>query len=176
MNAHANQQGTTAECPHHGIESSSRHLDFGGPSTAEREVLPTLVQPSHDSASNQVDLMDITKGTKQVPPQSPPLLQFEVTAANIQAIQLICHLMARIERSDALNKCNHNELNLLQQKVEEKNHIIVQKDAIIAERDGTINSHLSTIATLSAQLCELRLAHFQQRLNETQSRQHGNIC
>ena len=83
-------------------------------------VLPTQVQPSRASASNQADLMDIMKGREQVPAQIPPQLEFEVTVANIQAIQLICHLTAMIERSDALNKHNHNELNLLQQKVEAK--------------------------------------------------------
>ena len=153
--------------------SSSCYLDFGRPSTAERAVLPTQVQPSHASTSNKTDLMDITEGTEQAPTQSPPPLQSEVTTAGIQSIQLICHLMATIEQFDALNKCNHNELNLLQQKVEEKDHIIVQKNAIIAERDGTINSHLSTIATLTAQLYELYLAHSQQQMNETQSRQHS---
>ena len=118
MNAYANEQGTIAERPPHGSASSSHHLDFGGPSTAKHAVLPT-------NASNQTDLMDITEGTEQVSAQSPPPLQSEVTAADIQAIQLIRHLTATIERSDALNKRNYNELNLLQQKVEEKDQIIV---------------------------------------------------
>ena len=69
--------------------------------------------------------------------------------AGIQAIQLIHHLKATIERSVTLNKRDQNELNLLQQKVEEKDQINIQKDAIIAERDSTINSHLFTIATLT---------------------------
>ena len=51
--------------------------------------------------------------------------------------------------------------------------MIVQKDTIILERDGTINSHLSTIATLTAQLSELGLACSQQQMNETQSHQHS---
>ena len=87
--------------------------------------------------------MDISKDTEQVTAQNPPLLQSEVRTADIQAIKVILHLTATIERFDALNKCNQNESNLLQRKVEEK-------DAIIAERDGTINSHLSTIVILTA--------------------------
>ena len=65
LDAHANQQGTTAECPPHNTTSSSRHLEFGGLSTTKRAVLPTQKQPSH--ASNQTDLMGIMEGTKQVP-------------------------------------------------------------------------------------------------------------
>ena len=41
------------------------------------------------------------------------------------------------------------------------------------ERDGTINSQLSIIATLTTQLSELCLAHSQKRINETQSCQHS---
>ena len=78
------------------------------------------MQPSRTSASNQANLMDIMEGTEQVPAQIPPLLESEVRAADIQAIQLIRHFTATIERSDALNKHNHNKLNLLQQKIEEK--------------------------------------------------------
>ena len=74
LDAYANQQGTTAECPPRSIASSSHHLDFGGPSIAKRALLPTQVHSSRASASNQADLMDITEGTEQVPAQSPPPL------------------------------------------------------------------------------------------------------
>ena len=160
------------ERPPHGTVPSPRHLDFEGPCTVGRADLPTPVQPSRTSASNQTDLIDITEGTEQVPARNPPPLEFEIRAASIQVIQLIRHLTAMIKQSDALNKCNHNELNLLQQKVEEKDQIIVQKDGIIAERDGTVNSHLSMIATLIAQLFELHLVRSQQQINEIQSYQH----
>ena len=69
--AHTNQQGTMAERPPHATVSFSRHLDFEGLSTIERAVLSAQVQPSHASASNQADLIDITEGMEQVPTQSP---------------------------------------------------------------------------------------------------------
>ena len=126
--AHANEQGTMIERPPHGTVSSFHHLDFGRPSIVERAVLPTQVQRSCASASNQADLMDITEGIEQVSAHNPPPFEFEIRAANIQALRLIRHLMATIERSDALNKCKHNKLNLLQQKIEQKDQIIFQKD------------------------------------------------
>ena len=157
----------------HSTTSSSCHLDFGKPSIIERAILPTQVQPPCASASNQADLMDITEDMEQVTAQNPLPLESEVRATSIQAIQLICHLTATIEWSDALNKRNQNELNLLQQKVKEKDQIIVQKDAIIVETDGTINSHLSTIATLIAQISKFHLTRSQQQTNEAQSRRHS---
>ena len=39
-----------------------------------------------------------------------------------------------VEWSDALNHRNQYELNLLQQKVDERDQLIVQKDATIAEK------------------------------------------
>ena len=53
-----------------------------------------------------------------------------------------------VERSYVLNKHNHYELNLLQQKVDDNDQFIIEKDAIIAEKDGAINTYHSTITTL----------------------------
>ena len=66
-----------------------------------------------------------------------------------EAIRLIQHLIGMVERSDALNQHNQYELNLLQRKVDERDQLIVQKDATIAEKDGAINTHLSMIASLT---------------------------
>ena len=81
-----------------------------------------------------------------------------------------------VERSDALNKHNQNELNLLQQKVDEKDQLIVEKDAIIAEKDGSINTYHSTIATLTQQLAELRLVSSMEVRNATESTPHSDAA
>ena len=75
-----------AEHPLHGTTSSSRYLDYGGPSNAERAVLPNQVQPPHASTSNKTNLMEITEDTKQVTAQNPALPMSEVRAASTQAI------------------------------------------------------------------------------------------
>ena len=79
-----------------------------------------------------------------------------------------------VERTDALNQRNQYELNLLQQKVEERDQLIVEKDATIAEKDGAINTYLSTIATLTQQLAKLRLVHSTEERNATESASHSD--
>ena len=74
-----------------------------------------------------------------------------------------------IEQTDALNKRNQYKLNLLQRKVDEKDQLIVGKDATIAEKDGAINTYRSTIATLTQQLAELRL------VRSTEERMQQNL-
>ena len=74
-----------------------------------------------------------------------------------------------VERSDALNQCNQYKLNLFQQKVDERDQLIVQKDATIAEKDGAINAYLSTIASLTQQVAELRLVRSTEERNATES-------
>ena len=74
-----------------------------------------------------------------------------------------------VERSDALNQRNQYELNLLQQKVDERDQLIVQKDATIAEKDGTINTYLSMITSLTQQGAELCLVHSTKERNATES-------
>ena len=77
-----------------------------------------------------------------------------------------------VERIDALNKRNQYELNLLQQKVDERDQLIHEKDATIAEKDGAINTYSSTIATFTQQLAELCLVRSTEERNATESAPH----
>ena len=79
------------------------------------------------------DTNEISGDIEQVMAQNPPCPVPKIRILGNKAIQFIRHLTSMVERSDALNKHNQNELNLLQQKVDEKNQLIVEKDAIIAE-------------------------------------------
>ena len=81
-----------------------------------------------------------------------------------------------VERSDALNKCNHYELDLRQRKIDEKDQLIVEKDAIIAEKDGAINTYYSTITTLIQQLTELCLVRSMEERNAIESVPHSNVA
>ena len=89
-----------------------------------------------------------------------------------EAIRLVQHLTGMVEWSDALNQRNQYELNLLQQKVDERDQLIVQKDATIAEKDGAINAYLSTIASLTQDVAELRLVRSTEERNATESAPH----
>ena len=84
-----------------------------------------------------------------------------------KAIRLVQHLTGMVEQSDALNQHNQYELNLLQRKVDERDQLIVQKDATIAEKDGAINTYVSTIASLTQQIAELRLVRSTEERNAT---------
>ena len=85
-------------------------------------VLPDVpkVQPLCISTFTHQDSMEITENTQQVTTQNLAPIESKVRAARTQAIQVIRHLMGMMERNEALNKPNQNELNLLQQKVDEK--------------------------------------------------------
>ena len=106
--------------------------------------------------------------------QNPPRPVLEIREVHTEAIQLIQNLTGMVERSDALNQRNQYELNLLQQKVDERNQLIVQKDATIAEKDGAINTYLSTITSLTQQVAELRLVHLIEERNATESAPHSD--
>ena len=56
----------------------------------------------------------ISGDIEQVMAQNPPCLTSEIREIGTEAIQLIQHLTGMVERSDALNKRNQYELNLLQ--------------------------------------------------------------
>ena len=77
---------------------------------------------------------------EQATAQNPPRPAPEIREVNTEAIRLVQHLTGMVERSDALNQRNQYELNLLQRKVDERDQLIVQKDATIAEKDGAINT------------------------------------
>ena len=67
-------------------------------------------------------------------------------------------------------------MNLLQQKVDEKDQLIVEKDATIAEKDGAINTYCSTIATLTQQLAKLCLVRSTKERNATESVPHLDVA
>ena len=108
--------------------------------------------------------------------QNPPRTAPEIREVDTKAIRLIQHLTGMVERSDALNQRNQYELNLLQRKVDERDQLIVEKDATSVEKDGAINTYLSTIATLTQQLAELRLVRSTEERNATESAPHSNAA
>ena len=160
--------GTMAEPPP--VPSTSvipRALNFEGPRTGDHGVpkVASQVQPPPTAMPIHVDPIDIIQDapnrpgarpinaiggdTEQATAQNPPRPAPEIREVGTEAIRLIQHLTGMVERSDALNQCNQYELNLLQRKVDERDQLIVQKDATIAEKDGAINTYLSTIVTLT---------------------------
>ena len=163
----AASHGIMAERPPMASTSIARQLNFEGPRNEEHGVLEdaSQVQPPPTATSIHVDPMEIVDATpncpdtcptieisgdtEQVMAQNPPHPAPEIRKVGSEAIRLIQHLIGMVERSDALNKRNHNELNLLQRKVDEKDQLIVEKDAIIVEKNGAINTYRSTIATLT---------------------------
>ena len=88
-----------------------------------------------------------------------------------EAIRLVQDLTGMVERSDALNQCNQYKLNLLQRKVDERDQLIVQKDATIA-----INTYLSRIASLTQQVAELCLVRSTEEKNATDSAPHSDAA
>ena len=172
----------------------ARALNFEGPRTGEHGVLEVVsqVQPPPTTMPVHVDPMDIVEAapncpsarpintisgdTKQVTAQNPPRLALVIREIGTEAIQLIQHLIGIVERTDALNKHNQYELNLLQRKVDERDQLIVEKDATIAENDGAINTYRSTIAILIQQLAELRLVRSTEERNATGSTPHSDAA
>ena len=110
--------------------SIARTLNFEGPRTGEHGVLAdaSQVQPPSTATSVHVDPIDIVEVAPNCPgarptnvisgdsvmAQNPPCPALEIREVGTEAIRLIQHLTGMIERSDALNKRNHYELNLLQ--------------------------------------------------------------
>ena len=67
-------------------------------------------------------------------------------------------------------------MNLLQQKVDERDQLIVEKDATIVEKGGAINTYRSMIATLTQQLAELCLVRSTEERNATKSTPHSDAA
>ena len=171
-----------------------RALDFEGPRTGHHGVpeVGSHVQPPPTAMTVHVDPMDIIQDapnrsgarpinaiggdTEQEKAQNPPRPTPEIREVGTEAIRLIQHLTGMVERSDALNHRNQYELNLLQQKVEERDQLLVQKDATIAENNGAINNYLSTIASLTQQVAELRLVRSTEERNATESAPHSDAA
>ena len=114
--------------------------------------------------------------TEQATAQNSPCPALEIREVGTEAIRLIQHLTGMVERSDALSHRNQYELNLLQQKVDERDQLIVQKDATIAKNNGAINTYLSTIASLTQQVAELRLVRSTEERNATESAPHSDAA
>ena len=170
--------------------SIANQLNFERPCNVEYRVLEdaSQVQPPPTAMSVHAHPMEIIDATpnppsarptneissdsEQMMAQNPPCPAPKIREVGSEAIRLICHLTGMVEWSDALNKRNQNELNLLQQKVDEKDQLIVEKNAIIAEKDGVINTYRSTIVTLIEQLAKLRLVRSIEVRNATESTPH----
>ena len=169
-------------------------LNFEGPRTRDHGApeVASPVQPPSTATPIHIDPMDIVQDapnrpgarpinaiggdTKQATTQNPPCPALEIREIGTEAIQLIQHLTGMVERTDALNQRNQYELNLLQQKVEERDQLMVEKDATIAENDGAINTYLSTIASLTQQLAELCLVRSTEERNATESAPHSDAA
>ena len=186
--------GTMAELPVPSTSVIRRALNFERPRTRDHGVLEvgSHVQPPPIATPIHVDPMDIIQDaphrpdacpinaiggdTKQATAQNPPRPAPEIKEVATEAIRLIQHLTSMVERSDALNQRNQYELNLLQRKVDERDQLIVQKDATIAEKDGAINNYLSTIASLTQQVAELCLVHSTEERNATEFAPHSDAA
>ena len=187
--------GTMAEPPP--VPTTSvipQTLNFEGPRTGDHGVpeVASQVQPPSIAMPVHVDPMDIihdppncsgarpinaiSGDTKQATAQNPPCPAPEIREVGTEAIRLIQHLTGMVEWTDALNQRNQYELNLLQLKVDERDQLIVQKDATITKKDGAINTYLSMIATLTQQLAELCLVHSTEERNATESVPHSNVA
>ena len=60
--------------------------------------------------------------------------------------------------------------------MDKRDQFIVQKDATIAEKDGAINAYLSTIASLTQEVAELRLVRSIEERNATESASHSDAA
>ena len=144
-----------------------RALDFKAPHTGP--VDPMDITQDAPNRLGAPPNTAIGGDTEQATAQNPPHPATEIREVGTEAIRLVQHLIGMVERSDALNQRNQYELNLLQQKVDERDQLIVQKDATIAEKDGAINAYLSTIASLTQQVAKLRLVRSTEERNATES-------
>ena len=158
---------TMVEPHEHGTSVIRRALDFEAPRTGPAN--PMDITQDAPNRSGAPPNTAIGGDTEQATAQNPPRPATEIREVGTEAIQLVQHLTGMVERSDALNQRNQYELNLLQQKVDERDQLIVQKDATIAEKDGAINAYLSTIASLTQQVAELCLVRSTEETNATES-------
>ena len=186
--------GTMAEPPVPSTSVIRRALDFEGLRTGHHGVseVDSHVQPPPTATTVLVDPMDIIQDApnrsgarpinaigediEQATTQNPPHLAPEIREVGTEAIRLVQQLTGMVERSDALNQRNQYDLNLLQRKVDERDQLIVQKDATIAEKDGAINTYLSMIASLTQQIAELRLVRSTEERNATESAPHSDAA
>ena len=60
--------------------------------------------------------------------------------------------------------------------MDERDQLIVQKDATIVEKDGAINAYLSTIASLTQEVAELCLVRSTEERNATESAPHSDAA
>ena len=158
---------TMVEPHEHGTSVIQRALDFEAPRTGPAD--PMDITQDAPNRSGAPPNTAIGGDMEQATAQNPPRPVTEIREVGTEAIRLVQHLTGMVERSDALNQRNQYELNLLQQKVDERDQLIVQKDATIAEKDGAINAYLSTIASLIQQVAELRLVRSTEERNATES-------
>ena len=186
--------GTMAEPPVPNTSVIQLALNFEGPRIGHHGVpeVDSYVQPPPSAMPVHVDPMDIIQdtsnrpgacpgnaiagNTEQAMAQNPPRSAHEIREVGTEAIRLIQHLTSMVERSYALNQCNQYKLNLLQRKVDESDQLIVQKDATIAEKDGAINTYLSTTASLTQQVAELCLVLSTEERNATESAPHSDAA
>ena len=166
--------GTMAEPPMPSTSMIRRALDFEGPRTGPVDPMDIIQDAPNRSGARSNTA--IGGDTEQATAQNPPRPATEIREVGTAAIQLVQHLTGMVEQSDALNQRNQYELNLLQQKVDERDQLIVQKDATIAEKDGAINAYLSTIASLTQEVAELRLVRSTEERNATESAPHSDAA
>ena len=149
-------------------------LDFEGPRTGPVDPMDIVQDAPNRSGAHSNTA--IGGDTEQAAAQNPPRPATESREVGTEAIRLVQHLTSMVEQSDALNQRNQYELNLLQQKVDERDQLIVQKDATIAEKDGAINAYLSTIASLTQEVPELRLVRSTEERNAIESAPHSDAA
>ena len=166
--------GTMVEPPVPSTSVIQRALDFEGPRTGPIDPMDIIQDAPNRSGARPNTA--IGGDTEQATAQNPPRPATEIREVGTKAIRLVQHLTGMVEQSDALNQRNQYELNLLQQKVDERDQLIVQKDATIAEKDGAINTYLSTIASLTQQVAELRLVLSIEERNATESAPHSDAA
>ena len=95
-----------------------RALNFEGPCTGP--VDPMDITQDAPNRSGAPPNTAIGGDTKQATAQNPSRPATEIREVGTEAIRLVQHLTGMVERSDALNQRNQYELNLLQQKVDER--------------------------------------------------------
>ena len=100
-----------------------RALDFEALRTGP--VDPMDITQDAPNRSGAPPNTTINEDTEQATAQNPPRPATEIREVGTEAIRLVQHLTGMVERSDALNQRNQYELNLLQQKVDERDQLIV---------------------------------------------------
>ena len=115
--------GTMAEPPVPSTSVIRRALDFKGPRTGLVDPMDIIQDAPNRSGARPNTA--IGGDTEQAAAQNPPRPATKIREVGTEAIRLVQHLTSMVERSDALNQRNQYELNLLQQKVDERDQLIV---------------------------------------------------